>query len=259
MPLTFPSHAAAVLPFMHLRGAWRLPASALVIGSAAPDLIYLIGTFGAAAHHPRGLLLFCVPAGLLAFLMVEALLLPVLAAPLITIGPRRARPTLARLLGPRPLPRDASGWLRVALAVLVGAATHQLWDGFTHAWMWPARALYPNATWSLLGQPVLVSRVLQHSSSVLGVVVVWLYLRRAAPQTPAPPGDRAGAARRLLALAAAPVVAGLVAGLTRLQQPDPLLSRALWNAAWSAAAWFALVLGVVCLLVRLGSQTRASS
>jgi hypothetical protein len=216
MPLTFPSHAAAVLPLLHIRGARRLPAAALVVGSAAPDLVYLTRTL-----------------------------------PLLSLWPDRGRATLARLVGPRPLPRSFTGWLAVGLAVLVGAATHQLWDGFTHAWMWPARALYPATTVSLLGHPVLLSRVLQHASSALGLVIVCVYLWRTAPAAIVrPPGPRAAAARRLLAVLAGPLAAACVAACIRLRAPDPLLSRALWTAAWSAAAWFALSLGLVCLVVR---------
>lgn len=78
MPLTFPSHAAAILPLLHLPGTRRLAPTALVLGSTAPDLIYLAGTHGAAAHLPWGLLWFCLPAGLVAFLYLESLVLPVL-------------------------------------------------------------------------------------------------------------------------------------------------------------------------------------
>ena len=259
MPLTFPSHAAAILPLLHVRGARRLPAAALVVGSAAPDLVYLGGTFGAAAHHPWGLLGFCLPAGVLGYLVLEALLLPVLAAPLISLCPDRGRSTLARLVGPRPLPRSLGGWLAIGLGVLVGAATHQLWDGFTHAWMWPARALYPMTTVSLLGHPVLLSRVLQHASSALGLVIVGVYLGRTAPTTSVRPLlTRAAAARRLAAVLAAPFVAACVAAIVRLRAPDPLMSRALWNAAWSAAAWFTLALGLVCLLVRARERRRSA-
>lgn len=243
MPLTFPSHAAAILPLLHLRGTRRLPASALVVGSAAPDLIYLVGTLGAAAHRPPGLVLFCLPAGLLAFVYLEALLLPVLGPPLVTLAPARARPTLARLVGPRPLPRTAAAWLAVAVAVVLGAATHQLWDGFTHAWLWPASALYPDST---------LARIFQHLSSALGLAVVLVYLARTAPPPdPSTPPSRSPAARRLLALLALPLTGGLVAAAIQWREPDPLLTRALWNAAWSAAAWTTSLLGAVCLLARL--------
>lgn len=256
MPLTFPSHAAAVLPLLHLPGARHLPASALVLGSTAPDLVYLVGTLGAAAHHPGGLLGFCLPAGVLAFLYVEALVVPVVGPVLLAVSPARARPTLARVLGPRPLPRTPVAWLLVLLALLVGAATHQIWDGFTHAWMWPAGSLYPDTTVSLFGRPILLSRVLQHLSSVLGLLVVLAYLRWTPAPTVAPalPGERIAAGRRLLALLALPLVAGSAAAWQQLHDPHPLWTRALWDAAWSGTAWFALLLGLECLVLRLRAR-----
>lgn len=254
MPLTFPSHAAAVLPLLHLPGTRRLPPAALVIGSAAPDLIYLVGTLGAAAHHPRGLLVVCLPAGLLAFVCLEALLLPVLAPLLLTLSPQRARPTLARLLGPRPLPHGLLGWSAVCVAIVLGAATHQLWDGFTHAWMWPARALYPTTTLSLFGHPVLLSRIFQHGSSLLGLIVVCVYLRRTAPPR-VEPTVQPHAARTLLAIMILPLIAGMLAATLNLRVPDPLITRALWNAAWSALAWSLLALAIVCSVVRALART----
>lgn len=256
MPLTFPSHAAAILPLLRV-GEARLPARALVVGTTAPDLIYLVGPLGAAAHRPAGLLTICLPAGLLAFLYLEALVVPVLGPALVGAAPRRVASTVARLVGPRPRPRGVRGWLAVAAALVLGAATHQLWDGFTHAWLWPARALYPDTTVSLLGRPILLARVLQHGSSLLGLVVVLVYLRRTAPGPLPEPGTRAGAVRRLLLLLALPVAGGGLAALVRLLEPDPLLTRALWDAAWAAAAWFAALLGVVCCAARLRARGAA--
>lgn len=257
MPLTFPSHAAAVLPLLRIGGGRRLPASALVVGSTAPDLVYLVGTFGAAAHQPRGLLTVCLPAGLLAFLYLEALVLPVVGPLLVALWPERGRSIVAGLVSPRPLPRSARAWASVALALVVGAATHQLWDGFTHAWMWPARALYPEASVSIVGRPILVARLLQHLSSVLGLAIVLVYLRRRAwPEVARAPGERGAAARRLALLLAAPLVGAAVAGVLRARAPDPLITRALWNAAWTACAWFLLLLGVACLCARLVALRR---
>ncbi len=256
MPLTFPSHAAAILPLLTFRGR-RLPPSALVIGSAAPDLVYLVGTLGGDAHRPPGLFPICVPAGLVAFLYFETLVAPVLGPALVAVAPTRLASTAARLFTPRPLPRDPAGWFFVALAVQLGAVTHQLWDGFTHAWLWPARTLYPDTTVALFGRPILLARVLQHGSSVVGLVIVLLYLYRTAPprRDASAPDERAAAARRLLAVLALPVAAGGLAALLRLGEPDPLLTRALWDAAWSGVAWAAALLGVACLIVRLRDRT----
>jgi hypothetical protein len=166
MPLTFPSHAAAVLPILRF-GPWRLPGMALVVGTAVPDLSYLFGVFGPHAHSARGLLVFCLPAGLWAWLWTESLLLPVWQT--------RVRPAWGvnwgSVLRPRGLP---NGWieiLAVILALLIGSGTHILWDGFTHPKQWPAKVLYPSAF------RVPLSHFLQHASTVLGAIVVWRYLR----------------------------------------------------------------------------------
>ncbi len=154
------------------------------------------------------------------------------------------------MLQPRPLPRGFAAWIAIAVAVLLGAATHQLWDGFTHAWLWPAKVLYP-----IFGRPILLSRILQHTSSLLGLALVLAYVARTTPAADIvehpviPVHPRPG--RRLVAVLAAPLLGGLVAALISLQSPDPLITRAPWNAAWSAVAWFVALLGVLCLLLRV--------
>jgi hypothetical protein len=259
MPLTFPSHAAAILPLLHLAGTRRLPASALVVGSTAPDLMYLICKRGEDGHRPPGLLWFCLPAGLVAFLYLEALLLPVVGPRVLPLLPAAWQRSGARLLGPRALPDKPSGWLAVGVAVLLGAASHQLWDGFTHAWMWPARDLYPGVHVALLGHRVLVSKLLQHLSSVVGAGVVLLYvywMTRHRPERPPlcpefQPGshERVGAA--LWRLVGWPLGGAMLAAAVQLWHREPLLSKAIWDAAWAAMAWFVLLLGCACLLQRI--------
>ena len=66
MPWTL-AHPAAVLPFRRFSGAGRLSFGALVIGSMSPDFVYYIGRFdlGNFTHSPLGVLVTCLPAGLL--------------------------------------------------------------------------------------------------------------------------------------------------------------------------------------------------
>jgi hypothetical protein len=172
MPWTF-AHPAAVLPLRPLK---RLSFGALVIGSIAPDIGYYVDWFdlAAAAHTLRGLVTICLPTGLVLLALVRALHRPV--ANLLP-GPHRSAllslPRMPRLTSPTML------W-RVSLSVMIGAATHVVWDSFTHG------TGYLVTTLALLRVPVFVLGtrsvplfdLLQHASTVLGVgVLVVAYLR----------------------------------------------------------------------------------
>ena len=63
MPLTI-AHPAAVLPFRH----GRLPLSALVVGSIAPDFEYVLQLYPRSdfSHTALGLFTFCLPSGMIA-------------------------------------------------------------------------------------------------------------------------------------------------------------------------------------------------
>src|SRR5215213_6378033 len=123
MPLTFPSHAAAVLPLKLWRRHW-FDGVALVIGSAAPDFPYALDPYvHIRAHIWRGLVWFCVPVTML------------LAA--LT---RRAAPTVVAHLPSHRWLRDYAAlsarhhrWWVSAASAYVGALSHRLWDLVTHA------------------------------------------------------------------------------------------------------------------------------
>ena len=167
MPIT-PAHAAAAWP---VHRAWRrMPLSALVIGTLSPDMEYVLRLEprGKFAHSPAGLVVFCVPVTLLLWWAWRALVRPALV-PLLPPGPRRAAEA--------PPPGRRGDVLPLAIfAALIGAATHVLWDGFTHqdGWavaLWPVleqRAFGPNS------QPWF--SLFQYASSVLGLVIVAIWL-----------------------------------------------------------------------------------
>ena len=104
------------------RCAVRRP-SALVIGSVAPDLWYLLPFIDRAQTHSlSGVLAFCLPAGLLLYLLFHF----VLSEPLIALLSPRLRHLLAAHC------RLASA-ARCCYAT-AGVPTHLLaWDGLTHA------------------------------------------------------------------------------------------------------------------------------
>jgi Domain of unknown function (DUF4184) len=179
MPFTL-SHAAAAIPFRKLRPVWP----ALVIGTFAPDLQYFIwiSDEDRSGHHFPGILLLSIPLALLLLWLFERFV----KGPAIELLPE----SLQRRLQDKVQPLSFRGWRQFASIVLwiaVGVATHILWDQFTHQHTWMT------AHWDLLHQavpipfraPAAMTKVLQHASTVLGllVLVAWVaaWYRRTAP------------------------------------------------------------------------------
>ncbi len=246
MPVTLPAHAAAVLPFFRLSRRGVLP-TALVVGACAPDLsyVYAVRELGDYAHEFPGFILFCVPVGLAVLVWLEALILPAL---------RRALPELAgvqwgRFARTEGLPRTALAWCALVGALVLGASTHLLWDGFTHHSMWPASVLYPDVEVPLGSRDLPLARVLQHTSSLVGSLVVLGYMaRRYRHLEPVSGGTWADFLRVLLPMGAGALL-GLVLRLSRFQDMGALEAQ-LWWAFWPTVTGALAGLTVGCALVR---------
>ncbi|MEU5474103.1 DUF4184 family protein [Streptomyces lydicus] len=189
MPFTL-SHVAAVLPAVRRTGTARGPlvASALVAGSLAPDMTYYADSvvpggmeFGAVTHSPRGVLTVDV---LVTVALVGGWLL--LREPVLALLPAAWRGRVYCLVRGRPWqPRSVSefGALagRFVLSAVLGAATHVVWDAFTHPGRWGTR-LIPGLGGTAGGLPV--STYLQYGTSVVASVAMvwflWSALRREA-------------------------------------------------------------------------------
>jgi len=199
VPIT-PAHAAAAWPLHAV--SRRLPLAALVIGTFAPDLEYVlrlrpVGKFG---HSPMGLLVFCLPVTLLLFWGWRALVRPTLT-PLLPPGLRRAAEA--------PEPGRRTDVVPLAMvAALLGAASHVFWDGFTHATGW-AVALIPFLSRSSPQFQLQWFTVAQYASSVTGMLVILLWLALTLHRIPA--GDRAFAPGQRTRLAVAVLFVGAVA------------------------------------------------
>ncbi len=179
------------------------------MGSLVPDLGYYLpdmgvgaGGWGTYAHSLSGWWLLDAPLGAwLAFLFILGR--GWIAAPLPQPY-RRAVQTL-----PAADWTDARRWAWLLLASAAGAATHLLWDGFTHApgffvQRWPLLRLELGL---LDGRPWQLFNVLQHLSTLLGLGVLWrLHARwrlRQQDLTPAPPDGRSACLLAALLLSAA--------------------------------------------------------
>ena len=162
MPFTV-SHAAAVLP---LQRYTRLPLTALVVGSMAPDFGYFFAYEASRqlTHSFTGLFIFCLPVGLMVWLFYVA----ALEKATITLLSDRWHTRFAHTDAITP-----SLVARAALAIVLGAVTHLLWDAFTHRGTFVTRAFpvligpTPGASW------MPIYHLLQGMSSLLGLVVLF--------------------------------------------------------------------------------------
>lgn len=186
MPFTV-SHAAAALPLLRT----GLPASALVIGTMSPDLPYYLPLplplpAGWATHSAVGV----VTVDLLLAAGAWALWHGLLVAPALAAAPTglRARLVGCVAVGLRLRLSSAGQVFLVLLSLVVGAATHVLWDEFSHPGRWGTRhiALLEDEVGGLPGY-----RWVQYASGLVGglALLAWGvgWWRRTAPE-PAGPG-----------------------------------------------------------------------
>ncbi|WP_431677640.1 DUF4184 family protein [Kitasatospora sp. KL5] len=204
VPFTL-SHVAAVVPLLGRGPGGGWVASGLVAGSMAPDVPFFADSLlpGVYRHGALTHRWWAVPTVDVA-----------IAAGMAAVWQGLLREPLTGLL-PAGLPvpagavplRGAAGAGAFALSAAVGAATHVVWDSFTHPGRAGVRAV------PVLGRPlaggVPVCTALQYGTSVLGLAVLGEKVRRSARTASA--GPAAGRAGPLLRLAAGAGLAGSAA------------------------------------------------
>jgi hypothetical protein len=168
MPFTV-SHAAAVLP-IHRWTRHALPLSALMVGSMSPDFGYVFSYEASRTltHSFAGLFVFSLPVGLAVWLFYVAML----EKASITLLSDRWHTRFART-ETITMPLVA----RAAIAMVLGAATHLLWDSFTHRGTFATDAIpallgpTPGLAW------LPIYHLLHGLSSVVGLVILGYWLR----------------------------------------------------------------------------------
>ncbi|MEZ6125133.1 MAG: DUF4184 family protein [Planctomycetaceae bacterium] len=180
MPFT-PTHIVAILPFRVLN-RW-LPFSALAIGSMIPDvgLFFPIARYG-LTHSPVGIFTACLPMGLIAFLLFDLVMRRPLRALLPEWIQRRIDPT-ACLPNSDRVATQLVFFIGVSVAIAIGAATHQIWDAFTHRGRW-GTLLVPELDSEILlaGIQIPGYKLFQYGSTLVGLpllmcLATWELLR----------------------------------------------------------------------------------
>ena len=243
MPFT-PTHILAVLPLAPLY-RW-LPFPALAIGAMIPDiaLFYPVVDY-AQTHSPQGVFTTCVPLGVAILILFETLV----RRPLVALLPIWYQ----RRIDPRPqLPtkpfftHQVFVYACIAVAVALGAFSHQVWDAFTHQGRWGTQLLpVLNSEVSLSGYSIPGFKLFQYSSTLVGLPLLAVYaqmcLQRVAPRNELSTSDLT-VRNKLLALAVVfiiPICVGSYALATQANYPDALGVTIKLSGA---------IVGVLCVL-----------
>lgn len=253
MPFTL-AHPAAVLPFL------RQPfvPIALVAGAMAPDLPYFAMVSstsdawyepilnGGNSHDFAQILSVGLPLAL-----VLCGFLWLVARPLRWATPDAWVPAKTKPTGRKPSSARIALWIFYSL--MLGLFTHIAWDAFTHSHGWVVQQLPFLGTEVISGFPIY--RILQHLSTLAGLLIMLLWYLKRLKATPVPVHERRaqGVALRATLVGALLLVPTLVvAGLavTGGLSSDAGLSAEsfLWIASTRGGAALIIVLAAYGLI-----------
>lgn len=168
MPFT-PTHIIAILPIYYI--ARRIPFIALAIGAMSPDapLFFPFLPEYILFHSFSGIFLFCLPIGLIFFLLFDVFGKKFLLA----LSPEFIQ---QRIFLEKRNYRNIAFWLFISLAIIIGAFTHIVWDAFTHDGRWGLAILpFLQKDFSLMGESVSGYKIFQHGSTVIGLPLLFIW------------------------------------------------------------------------------------
>ncbi|KAB8193449.1 DUF4184 family protein [Nonomuraea phyllanthi] len=242
MPFT-PSHIAAVVPLISSERVRRFADPwALALGAMVPDLPIFLPILPDYTdwHSWRGV----VTIDLLAVLVLLPLFHWVFRDPLISLLPQSLAGRAAAL-APARLP-----FLPMVAGAIVGAASHLLWDSFTHS-----RGVVEWGPWlsvTVLGV-IPLFRLLQYTSSVVGLALVaWWGWRGLSAMPPVPVPGALRIAPRVRAAVLGLCAAGTVAGALLwplVDEPSPALGLPSVITKTGAGTVIGLCLVLTCYAV----------
>jgi hypothetical protein len=174
MPFT-PAHPAIVLPFLKIKPE-RVSATALVIGSMAPDFEYFfkMSVSGQHSHTLLGILYFNIPVTIFLSFLFHGVVKRNLIANLPAFFQHRFQPVLQL--------NFSENFRRYYWAVIISAAlgsfSHIFWDAFTHNDGFFAQriSLYKHIVIPFDGVRYPLFYGLQHISTYVGLTIVMAYI-----------------------------------------------------------------------------------
>jgi len=169
VPFTF-SHPAIILPLTYLPKRW-FSLTGLIIGSLMPDFEYFLRMKIKSdfSHTLEGVFLFDLPLGILTAFVFHNIVrnnlfdnLPIFLKSRLVIF------------------KDFNwniyfkkNWLIVIFSIIIGTFSHILWDSFTHDTGYFVQKIeIINQSVDLFDKQIPILKILQHSSTFLGAIVI---------------------------------------------------------------------------------------
>lgn len=178
MPFTF-SHPAIILPLRYLPRKW-FSLTGLVIGSLTPDFEYFIRmkVQSIYSHTFYGIFWFDLPLAILLTFIFHNIVrndlynnLPQIIKSRVLVFSNFNWNTYFK-----------TNWIVVIISIIIGIASHILWDGFTHDHGYFVDHIAElRKSISLFNIEIPVLKIAQHLSSLIGAIVI-LYAISELPQ-----------------------------------------------------------------------------
>lgn len=177
MPITF-AHPAIVLPLLKKRYK-HFSATGLVIGSVIPDFESFIrlNEHKHYSHTWPGMFWFDLPLALVTAFIFHN----IVRDPLIRNLPEVLQNKCRQFIGFQWNGYFRQHFVKVIVSMLIGIALHLFWDAFTHLNLANPDAEDANI---MIG-PYRLFKVLQNSDSVLGMIIVAVYIYMLPGEPPA--------------------------------------------------------------------------
>jgi hypothetical protein len=173
MPFTF-SHPAAILPATLLPKRYY-SFTGLIAGSVVPDFEYFIrvSVNSEYSHTISGIFWFNMPLTfILAWLYHE-----IVKKPLIGSLPDFFRLRIQTFSSFNWKVYVRKNWGIVLVSIIIGAATHLLWDSFTHEESYFARVIpFLAQEYTIGGYTIAGFKLAQHVSTIIGGLILLLYV-----------------------------------------------------------------------------------
>lgn len=169
MPFTF-SHPAIVLPLTFLPRQW-FSLTGLVIGSLAPDFEYFLRMKVKSnySHTVSGLFWFDLPLGLLLAFIFHNIVRDELFENL----PKFLKSRFHAFQKLNWNEYFKANWFLVVISILIGSASHLLWDSFTHENGFFVKVIPSLAkTIEISGKHIPIFKILQHISTLIGGLII---------------------------------------------------------------------------------------